>query len=91
MLLTLFLIFFLIQVLHADEFPNLMNHIEVTWGYEVLTSKPNARQTMSIDGNVPSPILCGPFQTSGNDGKCELSYTYRYEPSPKTRSSGSGQ
>ena len=80
-----------LQVLQADEFPSLLEHLEVTWGNAIITSKLNARQTMSIDGQVPSFLLCGPFKTSGKDGDCRLKYRYTYHPSPGSTYSGTGK
>ena len=77
--------------LQAEEFPNLLKHVDVTWGDQLLTSELNPRQTMSIDGEVPSFILCGPFETSGGDGKCCLQYHYEYYPSTSTWSEGTGK
>ena len=74
MIPIVFLFFFLAQA-QADEFPSLMKHVDVTWGNQLLTSQLNPRQTMSIDGAVPSFILCGAFKISGKDGKCHAALT----------------
>jgi len=81
---VLLVIFSLFQLLHADEFPNLMKHIEMTWDKTTITNKVDARLTMSTDGYVPSFILCGAFPTSENNGNCTLKYDLQYHPTPST-------
>ncbi len=93
MLPILFLLFFLAQaqILQADEFPYLLKRVDVTWDDWIVTTALNAKQTMSIDGEVPSFIFCGYFKTSAEDRNCSLTYRYEYNPWPYSERKGNGK
>ena len=76
-MLPIVVIFLLAQALSAtNEFPDLMQNIQVSWNGIDITSKLDARLTSSLDNQVVYFYLCGPYQTAGKDGDCKTESFY---------------
>jgi len=70
--LPLFLLL-LVQGLYAAEFPNLTQHVRLTWGGADIYSL-DGSQTVSVDGKVPYFTICGPFRVQPKDVLCKVQY-----------------